>query len=73
MISEIEYLLKYLQIEILIFYKSKNTKIVMFIKILFVNKSFILIIYYKLNNISNFQILLNTIRLQYFKLLLYSN
>lgn len=45
----------------------------MFIKILFVNKSFILIIYYKLNNISNFQILLNTIRLQYFKLLLYSN
>lgn len=73
MISEIEYLLKYLQIEILIFYKSKNTKIVMFIKILFVNESFILIIYYKLNNISNFQILLNTIRLQYFKLLLYSN
>lgn len=73
MISEIEYLLKYLQIEILIFYKSKNTKIVMFIKILFVNKSFILIIYYKLNNISNFQILLNTIKLQYFKLLLYSN
>lgn len=73
MISAIEYLLRYLQIEILIFYKSKNTKIVMFIKILFVNKSFILIIYYKLNNISNFQILLNTIKLQYFKLLLYSN
>lgn len=73
MISAIEYLLRYLQIEILIFYKSKNTKIVMFIKILFVNESFILIIYYKLNNISNFQILLNTIKLQYFKLLLYSN